>query len=161
MRNLTPALILLILSTTPTFSHEAATGQDYSKYRQPNGASCCNGRDCRPVAYEMRSDGSVVMYPAGQVVVVPRARINKMPSKDGLGHWCGFMLPTGGAMTFCAILPMQVSRLPEVERSFTTAAICHGRGAGAPNHRPPPVEEPALLVFTSNGATRLTRHRPE
>jgi hypothetical protein len=88
-------------------AHEAPTGQDYSKYRQPNGASCCSGHDCRPVHYEFKPDGTLVMFPEGQPVPIPGDRVSHMPSDDGRGHWCGVLHQNGQSTTYCAILPLQ------------------------------------------------------
>ena len=88
-------------------AHESHTGQDYSKYRQSNGASCCNGEDCRPAKYEYRRDGTLVMYPEGREVSIPGDRVNSMPSDDGMAHWCGVLHRNGEITTFCAILPVQ------------------------------------------------------
>jgi hypothetical protein len=129
-------------------AHDAASGQDYSRFRQPNGASCCDGRDCRPVAYQLRPDGSVVMFPDGRAVVVERDRLNSRSSDDGQAHWCGIVIPGGSAMTFCAILPRQLTRLEIVPTLTVVAAggvlpgtfICRGSGVpgpGASPRRPP------------------------
>jgi len=90
-------------------AHEAQTGQDYTKYRQRNGMSCCGGHDCRPTRYELRPDGSVVMFPEGRAVSIPGDRVTQEPSDDGLGHWCGVLHGNGSATTFCAILPLHAA----------------------------------------------------
>jgi len=90
-------------------AHEAQTGQDYTKYRQRNGMSCCGGHDCRPARYELRPDGSVVMFPEGRAVSIPGDRVTQEPSDDGLGHWCGVLHGNGSATTFCAILPLHAA----------------------------------------------------
>jgi len=90
-------------------AHESQTGQDYTKYRQRNGMSCCSGHDCRPARYELKPDGSVVMFPEGRAVSIPRDRVTEEPSDDGLGHWCGVLHGNGSATTFCAILPLHAA----------------------------------------------------
>jgi hypothetical protein len=90
-------------------AHEAQTGQDYTKYRQRNGMSCCSGQDCRPTRYEVKADGSVVMFPDGTPVSVPGDRVTQEPSEDGMGHWCGILHGNGGATTYCAILPLHAA----------------------------------------------------
>jgi hypothetical protein len=94
------------------WAHDSHTGQDYTKYRQRNGASCCNGHDCRPTRFEVRSDGALVMFPEGRAVSVPGDRVNQEPSDDGLAHWCGVLHRNGEATTFCAILPVQSAARP-------------------------------------------------
>src|SRR5260221_7781343 len=102
---LTAAAFAAIVSLSQ--AHEAPSGQDYNKYHQRNGMSCCSGHDCRPTRYEVKSDGSVVMFPDGRAVSVPGDRVTQEPSDDGMGHWCGVLHGNGGATTFCAILPRQ------------------------------------------------------
>jgi hypothetical protein len=111
MRSFNIVLMALALGGSITFSqaHESSTGQDYSKYRQRNGMSCCSGHDCRPARYEVKSDGTLVMFPEGRPVPIPGDRVTQMPSDDGLGHWCGVLHGNGGATTFCAILPLQAA----------------------------------------------------
>ena len=109
MHQIACALTCCAIATSAE-THRTTSGQDYSKYRQKNGASCCNGRDCRPVRYSVRPDGSVVMFPDGRGVVVEQRQLNQKPSDDGRAHWCGVMLPGGGPVTFCAILPRQMTR---------------------------------------------------
>ena len=87
-------------------AHEAQTGQDYTKYRQRNGMSCCSGHDCRPARYELKPDGTVMMFPEGRAVSIPGDRVTQDPSDDGLAHWCGVLHGNGSATTFCAILPL-------------------------------------------------------
>ena len=103
------ALVATVSVYAAAFAHEAPSGQDYTKFRQPNGTSCCNGHDCRPVDFRLHPDGTVTMFPEGQTVVVPRQLLNEQPSDDGLAHWCGIVMPGGGIRTFCAILPRQTS----------------------------------------------------
>ena len=109
MHQIACALTCCAIATSAE-AHRAASGQDYSKYRQKNGASCCDGRDCRPAGYSVRPDGSVVMFPDGRGVVVEQRQLNEKPSDDGRAHWCGVMLPGGNPVTFCAILPRQMTR---------------------------------------------------
>src|SRR5262245_60717760 len=107
MRFFIVALTSALLAAGVCFpqAHEAQTGQDYTKYRQRNGMSCCSGHDCRPARYELKPDGSVVMFPEGRAVTIPGDRVTQEPSDDGLGHWCGVLHGNGSATTFCAILP--------------------------------------------------------
>jgi len=101
-----------LIGATAVGAHTSSTGQDYSKYRQPNGASCCSGFDCRPARYEVRPDGTIVMFPDERPVPIPRERIVQPPSDDGLAHWCGALHRDGRATTFCAILPHQNAAAP-------------------------------------------------
>ena len=88
MRSFITVLMAAALGGTISLSqaHESPTGQDYTKYRQRNGMSCCSGHDCRPARYETRSDGALVMFPEGRTVAVPSDRVTQMPSDDGLAH---------------------------------------------------------------------------
>lgn len=103
---------------TSAVAHRATSGQDYSKYRQQNGASCCDGKDCRPVDYMVRPDGSVIMFPEGRGIVVEQRQLNEKSSEDGRAHWCGVLAPSGSPITFCAILPRQMTRW-EIPRAPT------------------------------------------
>lgn len=105
--------LLIALMTPSALAHTSATGQDYSKYRRKNGASCCNEKDCRPTRYQREADGSITMYPDGQSVNVPRHLINPLPSDDGNAHWCGKIYDDQHHLTFCAILPEQVVEVPD------------------------------------------------
>jgi hypothetical protein len=111
MRFLFIVLTIALLGAGLCFpqAHEAQTGQDYTKYRQRNGMSCCSGHDCRPARYELKPDGSVVMYPEGRAVSIPGDRVTQDPSDDGLAHWCGVLHGNGSATTFCAILPLHAA----------------------------------------------------
>jgi hypothetical protein len=111
MRFLIVALTSALMGAGLSFpqAHEAQTGQDYTKYRQRNGMSCCSGHDCRPARYEVKPDGSVVMYPEGRAVSIPGDRVTQDPSDDGLAHWCGVLHGNGSATTFCAILPLHAA----------------------------------------------------
>jgi hypothetical protein len=112
------ALIVVTIGALalPAAAHEAETGQDYSKFRQRNGSSCCSDQDCRRVRYQVRPDGAVVMYPNDQPVIVPQNLLNERYSDDGYAHWCGLIVPGRGAYTYCAILPRQMTQLPCPER---------------------------------------------
>lgn len=100
------AMLGTLLATSST-AHVGETGQDYRKYRQKNGIPCCTKDDCRPTTFSYEPDGTLVMYPEGHKVVVPRTRLHERPSDDGGAHWCGQFLPSGESLTFCAILPQQ------------------------------------------------------
>src|SRR5262249_21459283 len=109
-------------------AHEAQSGQDYTKYHQRNGMSCCRGHDCRPTPYELRRDGRVVMFPEGRAVSIPGDRVTQDPSDDGLAHWCGVLHRNGGATTFCAILPLHAANSAPASppaRSDLTPVLVH------------------------------------
>ena len=112
MKALFCSLAALLLTVSPGYAHKAASGQDYSKYRQPNGMSCCNDEDCRPVDYSLGLDGKLLMYPGGRRIEVPRSLVNPLASEDGKGHWCGILSESGDVMTFCAILPQNMAGTP-------------------------------------------------
>jgi hypothetical protein len=99
--------VLLGAGAQTAAAHTSQTGQDYTPFRRPDGTSCCNNQDCRPVQYQMMPDGRVYMYPDGRVILVPPHLVMRRPSDDGNAHWCGIVLSTGDAATFCAILPPQ------------------------------------------------------
>ena len=130
---LTGAVLGACLS--PPQAHEAETGQDYSKYRQRNGMSCCSGHDCRPTRYELKPDGSVVMFPEGWAVSIPGDRVIEDPSDDGLAHWCGVLHRNGSATTFCAILPLHAAGrapAPSEARNEPVPSVRQALGAVGP-----------------------------
>jgi hypothetical protein len=101
-------LVLLVLaSSRPLRAHVGETGQDYGVFRRPDGTSCCNNKDCRPVQWRTTPDGRLYMFPEGRQVYVPPNLIINRPSDDGNAHWCGIVMSTGDTATFCAILPPQ------------------------------------------------------
>lgn len=115
----------LLLTATLTFSgsvsaHQSKSGQDYTKFKQPNGQSCCNGHDCRPVDYSYRN-GELVMYPDNMPVIVPSDRLINRSSDDGQAHWCGVRLDGKTTITFCAILPYEGVSLRRVETETRVA----------------------------------------
>jgi len=144
----------------PAFAHEAATGQNYEKFRQPNGASCCNDRDCRPVNFVTRADG-VLMFPDGRPVAVPNDRISRLPSDDGLAHWCGVLRPNGEATTYCAILPLQAAQIDNPDRSATSlATVAVGakpQSTGAEHALSSAPELPDRLPLCSPRATSISK----
>jgi len=63
----------------------------YRGLRSPEGESCCNEKDCRPVAsrYVARPEGSVLeILISGRWIPVPPDRILPQPSPDGGVHAC-------------------------------------------------------------------------
>ncbi|MGE3918406.1 MAG: hypothetical protein AB7F78_22155 [Hyphomicrobiaceae bacterium] len=130
--------MLAALVGSPAEAHQGSTGQDYTKFRQQNGASCCNAQDCRPVGYRLRPDGDVVMYPEGRAIIVPQRLLNETPSDDGRAHWCGIRLPSGNLQTFCAILPRQMTRWQAPSRGIALEASASiGRALAFLGWRPP------------------------
>jgi hypothetical protein len=125
MRILFAAISMVLVASGPistAMGHESTTGQDYRRFTQPNGLSCCSNRDCRPATYQHTSDG-LVMFPDGRRVRVPREKVIPTPSDDGNAHWCGVFLPGGDAATFCAILPPQNVTASEDWLAARTAAL--------------------------------------
>ena len=131
-------------------AHEAQTGQDYTKYRQRNGMSCCSGHDCRPARYELKPDGSVVMYPEGRPVSIPGDRVTQDPSDDGLAHWCGVLHGNGSATTFCAILPLHAaSGASPVPASAAPSPGLTLPGLTLPGLTPPSLTPPGLTPVST------------
>lgn len=102
--------VAVLMFASMAQAHVSRTGQDYGKFRQKSGLPCCDGKDCRPTTYHLNGDGSVVMFPDGNRVVIPRGDLHQMPSEDGHAHWCGVVYPNGEIKTFCAILPLQTAQ---------------------------------------------------
>lgn len=80
------------------FAGRATAHDGYSDWKQPNGLSCCNDHDCRPVTASVDQDGNWTVNVDGRRVAVPAGQVLKMPSPDGRSHWCGY-----GNMTYCFV----------------------------------------------------------
>jgi hypothetical protein len=100
-------VVLTVDALRPLLAHVGETGQDYGVFRRPDGTSCCNNRDCRPVQWRTTPDGRLYMFPEGRQVYIPPHLVIRRPSDDGNAHWCGIVMSTGDTATFCAILPPQ------------------------------------------------------
>jgi hypothetical protein len=87
MRSLV-VLITMIVATAasplPAGSHEWYTG-----LRSPDGMSCCNERDCRPVAYRINRDtGREEIQANGAWYPVEYDKVLPFSSPDGGYHAC-------------------------------------------------------------------------
>jgi hypothetical protein len=88
----------------------SATAHDwYSRLKDANGLTCCNNRDCRPVAYCACADGGQCIEFDRQCVPIPWDRVLPLASPDGQPHACWWpstpYLGTTEPMIFCVILP--------------------------------------------------------
>jgi hypothetical protein len=108
--SLKPALLaglLLVELKLPTDAHDI-----YSPLRDSKGASCCNGRDCRPAPYRVTPTG-VQMYVDGGWIAIPDETIRYRalpgdPGGTGGTHWCGTYnehVDMAILVTHCAVVP--------------------------------------------------------
>lgn len=82
----------------------------YTMLTDSNGASCCNGRDCRPARYKTTAAG-VEMLVDGHWILIPNGKIQYRTLEGDTGetaggHWCGVL---DFEVTYCAILPPRSS----------------------------------------------------
>ena len=101
---------LLVVLATPDWSFAEGPAdhdkfhQFYKGLQQPgSGASCCNNKDCRPVAFRVTATG-VEMLIAGRWIRPPDVRTLEIETPDGGAHWCGIET-RDEPITFCAIIP--------------------------------------------------------
>jgi len=100
-------LTLLASSMWPSYpeAHDL-----YTRLTDSNGASCCNGHDCRPARYRTTAAG-VEMLVDGHWILIPNGKIQYRTLEGDTGetaggHWCGVL---DFEVTYCAILPPRSS----------------------------------------------------
>jgi len=103
---------LVALGTMPAMAHVGDRGVDYTRYKDRNGAPCCDNRDCRPADdfVEVTERAVVRLLIDGSWIEVPRANVVAEDARDGRAHWCGGRLFTNShlgwiAFPWCVILP--------------------------------------------------------
>jgi hypothetical protein len=110
-------LAILLAAALPASAH-VEHGIDYTTYRGPNGAPCCDHTDCRPaddfVEATQRGEAIVRLLIDGQGIDVPRTHVVAEDARDGRAHWCGGRLFTNShlgwiAFPWCVILPRRAS----------------------------------------------------
>jgi hypothetical protein len=104
--------VILALSAVPSSAHVDDRGMDYGRYKDHNGAPCCDHNDCRLADgfIEARERGQVRLLIDGTWIDVPRAHVVAEDAHDGRAHWCGGRLFTNShrgwiAFPWCVILP--------------------------------------------------------
>jgi len=81
---LVAVIVVTAASASPAGSHEWYTG-----LRSPDGMSCCNERDCRPVAYRINPDtGREEIQANGRWYPVEYDKVLPFSSPDGEYHAC-------------------------------------------------------------------------
>src|SRR5947208_125040 len=71
------AALLFALAAAPALAHVSDSGMDYTRYKDLNGAPCCDHTDCRPADdfVDVRERGQVRLSIDGQWIDVPRALV--------------------------------------------------------------------------------------
>ena len=98
------ALLIILNWSTATHAHDIYTG-----LTSVEGKPCCDISDCRPAQF--RITAANVQMSVDQIwVAIPAQRIQYLAiagdnGETGGGHWCGWVDPTEGLYTHCAILP--------------------------------------------------------
>jgi hypothetical protein len=106
-------VILIAMIVAPAaFSMPASAHEWYTGLRSPDGMSCCNERDCRPVAYRVNRDtGREEIQANGAWYPVEYGKVLPFSSPDGGYHACWGN--TAGRPNFrCIILPGMASLAP-------------------------------------------------
>jgi hypothetical protein len=107
MRSLV-ALIAVIVAPA-AFSVPAVAHEWYTGLRSPDGMSCCNERDCRPVAYRINpGTGREEINAKGAWHPVEYDKVLLFSSPDGGSHAC-WGEAAGRPIFRCIILPGMAS----------------------------------------------------
>jgi hypothetical protein len=110
MRSLV-ALIAVIVAPA-AFSVPAVAHEWYTGLRSPDGMSCCNERDCRPVAYRINPDtGREEINANGAWHPVEYDKVLPFSSPDAGSHAC-WGEAAGRPIFRCIILPGMASLAP-------------------------------------------------
>ena len=101
-----PGLVLLLLLAAA--APASASAHDwYTGLRDGTGASCCGGRDCRPVGLCVLPDREQGLLIAGVCLPIPWDKVLAVASPDGGAHAC--WQPVGRRPYIrCVILPGEV-----------------------------------------------------
>lgn len=109
-------IVIVALATAPALAHVSQTGMDYTRYKDRNGAPCCDYTDCRPADdfVDATERGQVRLLIDGQWIDVPRAFVVAERAPDGRAHWCGGRYFTNShlgwaPLPWCVILPRRES----------------------------------------------------
>jgi hypothetical protein len=103
MRSLV-ALIAVIVAPA-AFSVPASAHEWYTGLRSPDGMSCCNERDCRPVAYRINPDtGREEIKANGAWHPVEYDKVLPFSPPDGAYHAC-WSNAAGSPNFRCIMLP--------------------------------------------------------
>jgi hypothetical protein len=85
-------LVVILIAMTvalAAFSVPARAHEWYTGLRSPDGMSCCNQRDCRPVAYRINPDtGREEINANGAWYPVEYDKVLPFSSPDGDSHAC-------------------------------------------------------------------------
>jgi hypothetical protein len=99
-------VVLVAMIVAPvSFSVPAGSHDWYTGLRSPDGMSCCNERDCRPVAYRINPDtGREEIKANGAWHHVEYDKVLPFSSPDGGSHAC-WGEAAGRPVFRCIILP--------------------------------------------------------
>jgi hypothetical protein len=103
MRSL--VVLIAVIVAPVAFSVPASAHEWYTGLRSPDGMSCCDERDCRPVAYRINPDtGREEINANGAWHPVEYDKVLPFSSPDGGSHAC-WGEAAGGPVFRCIILP--------------------------------------------------------
>jgi len=110
MRSL--VVLTAVLVASPAFSVPASAHEWYTGLRSPEGMSCCNERDCRPVAYRINPEtGREEINANGAWHPVDYDKVLPFSSPDGAYHAC-WSNAAGRPNFHCIMLPGMASLSP-------------------------------------------------
>lgn len=94
----TIAILIPLLTISPTWAHESAQGWSYPY-------SCCANHDCKSMATSAISEKveGYVVQETGEVVGYTDRRIRDSP--DGQFHWCAHQSGVDAGRTICLFVP--------------------------------------------------------
>jgi len=114
MRTLWFGFFILCCAVTAG-AHVNDRGMDYELYKDRNGRSCCDDRDCRPaldfVETSVNGEAVVRLLIDGKWITVPESYVISERASDGRAHFCGNLNVSGSNPTeikpepICIILP--------------------------------------------------------
>jgi hypothetical protein len=81
------ALALVLMASAAHAHVDPVTQEDYSGWKQPNGASCCDNKDCKPTEARWNGKNWEARF-EDRWVVIPDERVLKHEAKDGNAHLC-------------------------------------------------------------------------
>jgi hypothetical protein len=89
MKAVCTTMLAALLTATSAFAPAPALGHDwYTGLKTPNGVSCCNQGDCRPVGHRYSPEGGHEVDLEGLWVHVDPQVILPIASPDGQTHAC-------------------------------------------------------------------------
>lgn len=83
-------IFISFILAAPAQAHvDHVSKEDYTQWKQPNGASCCSDNDCKPTVARFNAEKGMWEARFGDWwVLVPHDRVMKFEASDGNAHIC-------------------------------------------------------------------------